>query len=582
MKPIQQLLRQPLRLIAILLLLGIGCSFFTISVGVTITAYDTAQAIDKEFTTVAYPTTRTELKEYRTEDGFTFTSESSVITAEMEDLIDQLPQTASVVQGIYHQNYISAYSEQLQSQTSASGDAQYQWSENTPYNGGVFLVELTQIGEMQADELTGFVSVELSSDVLEVLSLHPDYIQRNKLQIHATFESEQAMNDANLKIGGTYLVYSDDYVDKDLEQRTQLAAALHCSAEEIDWDNLVSKGAQAFYITDDHEIGPIEDIENVIDTGFAVVQNEGAGYLGEYYFPQLDSTLSTLTASELCNNPTISFVSEDVSAYLSSEAGSVWMRMIRQCQIQYSSVPVLGTDLLESVYPFLNGDCYLVQGRSFDETDYAGKQVCIIPETVALASGLSVGDSVALSYYWGADPYGELTDDVGPSAQHYNELVGFSEENAAYTIIGIYRQMNAWDAGAYSINPNTVFVPNQTLPTESYTSNKGIFYALLLENGGVDEVKAVLTENGIPDDILLFFDGGYSQIADALQNFKTNACAQFLVALAVYLAVGIAYFIFFVQKQRHCIGLMLSLGAGQKKPALLGGSSRWHRWELLL
>lgn len=265
MKPIQQLLRQPLRLIAILLLLGVGCSFFTISFCVMITAYDTAQAIDKGFTTVAFPTTRTELKEYHTEDGFTFTSEASVITAEMEDLIDRLPQITSAVQGIYHQNYISAYSEQLQTWTSASGDAQYQWSENTPYNGAIFLVELTEIGEIQVDELTGFVSVELSSGVLEVLALHPDYSPRNKLQIHVTFESEQAMNDANLKIGGTYLVYSNDYVDKDLEQRTQLADALHCSAGEIDWDHLVYTGTQASYVTDDHEIGPIADIENVID-----------------------------------------------------------------------------------------------------------------------------------------------------------------------------------------------------------------------------------------------------------------------------------------------------------------------------
>lgn len=572
MKPIQQLLRQPLRLIAILLLLSIGCSFFTISVGVTITARDTAQTIDKGFTTVAFPTTRTELKEYQTDDGFTFTAEASVITAEMEDWIAQLPQTTSAVQGIYHQNYISAYSEQLQSWTSASGDAQYQWSANASYNGAVFLVELTRIGEMQPDELTGSVSVNLSSKVLEVLALHPDYAQRSKLEIYLTMESEQAIRDANLEIGGTYLVYSDNYVDSDLEQRTQLATALHCSAGEIDWDNLVYTGTQAFYVTDDHEIGPLEDMENRVDAGSVVVQNKGAGYLEDIYFPQLDGTVSTLTARELCDNPTIAPVSGDVEAYLSSEAGSGWMRMIRQCRIQYGCVPVLGTDLLESVYPFLNGDCYLVQGRTFEEADYAGKRVCIIPETVALASGLSVGDSIALSCYWGADPYGELTDGVGPSAQHYNELVGFSGENTEYTIVGIYRQMNAWDESAYSINPNTVFVPSRTLPAVSYTSNKGMFYALLLENGSIDEVKAVLTEKGFPDDILLFFDGGYSQIADGLQGFRANIWVQFFVALAVYLAVGIAYFVFFVEKQRHCIGLMLSQGAGKGKARAFGWS----------
>lgn len=566
MKPIQQLLRQPLRLIAILLLLSVGCTFFTLSFCVMVTAYDTIQTIDDGFTTLAFPTTRTELKEYTTEDGLTFTSEASVITVEMEEWIDQLPQITSAAQGIYHQSYISAYSSQLQTWTSASGTAQYQPSQDAPYNGAVFLVELTEIGAPQTSESTGTISVELTSDVLEVLALHPDYSPRSRLNIHATFESEQAMEAAKLEIGGTYLVYSDDYIDRDLEQRTLLANALHCAVAEIDWSHLVYNGTQAAYVTDDREIGPISDIEHIIDSGFVVVQNKGAGYLDEYYLPQLDGTVSTLTAQELCESPTITPVSTtDVSAFLSSEAGGLWMRMTRQCQIQYSSVPVLGTDLLESVYPFLSGDCLLVQGRTFDESDYVGNQVCIIPETVAQASGLTIGDQLELSCYWGADPYSELTDAVGPSAQHYNELVGFSGENTTFTIIGIYRQMNAWDGSAYSIDPNTVFVPNLALPSEGYTSNRGIFYSILLKNGGADEIKAMLTENGFPDDILLIFDGGYSELADALQSFRSSTLIQFFVACAVYLAVGIAYFIFFVQKQRHCVGLMLSLGAGRRK-----------------
>lgn len=565
MKPIQQLLRKPLRLIAILLLLSLTCTFFTISFCVMVTAYDTAQTIEKGFTTVAYPTTRTELKEYRTEDGFTFTGEASVITAEMEEMIDQLPQLTSAAQGIYHQKYISAYSAQLKTWTNASGDAQYQWNQNDPYNGAVFLVRLTEIAPSQTDESTGSISVELFSDVLEALALHPDYSLRNKLHIHVTFASQEEMDGADLKVGGTYLVCTDGYIDRDLEQKTRLATALHCSVEDIDWENLVDTEAGTSYVTDDREIGPLGDMDRIVDTGFAVVQNKGAGYLEGYHFPQIDGTVSTLTAEELCDNPTITPVSADVSTFLSSEAGRSWMEMIRQCQIQYSSVPVMGTDLLESVYPFLNNDCYIVQGRTFDETDYAGNRVCILPETVALSSGLGIGDSIDLDFYWGADPYGELTEDTGPSAQHYNERVGFSGETSAYTIVGIYRQMNAWDTGAYSINPNTVFVPNQTLPTESYTSNKGIFYGILLKNGGTEEVRAVLTENGFPDDILLYFDGGFSQIEEPLENFRSGARIPFWIALGVYIAVGIAYFVFVVEKQRHGIGLMLSLGAGKRR-----------------
>ncbi len=560
MNVFKQLLRQPVRLIALTLLLCSSCTFFMVSFAVKLASESTVQSIEKRFTTIALPTNEKENVSVDMGNGQSITVERSIITAEMWEFIYGLQKNKEAVNGIYQQQFISAWSPDIETVTNVASDGQYRSASNAPYTGAVLVVQLTDIGSIETEEKTGVVTVTLQANIQQVLALHHSYDTRKNITLYCRFQDEVMLNAASLMLGDTYIVYGAEYVDRDLELRTRLSSIIHCSAQEINWDNVVSDGTGTEYRTADHSISlSTKDIQ-CIDSAFMVVQDIGAAYDESYFAPQIDGSTGNVPLCQLLSTPTIAPLSDSVENFLRSDAGTQWNRVLSEIQVQYQCVPVLGTDLLESMYPIVSNDIILIEGRMFSAEDYAGNRVCIIPEAVALESGLSVGDSLDMRFYWGADPYDGLIENANLPAQQYSAQIGFVEDETTYTVVGIYRQLNTWSHSAYSINPNTVFVPNATLPEICYTSDGGIFFSIVLKNGSIDEVRAEIVQRGYPEDLLLFYDEGYAGVENALDSFKNNADMQFIISCCVFLAVLLIYLVFFVRKQYHTIGLMLALG----------------------
>lgn len=566
MQIIRHLYRQPMRTIAVLLLLCISCTFFHVSFNVWTSAWATADAIQKEFTTIGLPSNRKEAKEVTATNGMTFTLEQSIFTSGVREYIEQLSETNRFIKGIYYQKFISAWSSKLHTVTSTEVDGQYKYSNSAPYHEAVFVIELVHIGEVSRTDSK--VSVNLTANIEEAVALHPSFALREHLNINCIFEDEAAYEAAQLKTGKHYLIYGD-YQDSDLALRTSLTQLLHCSVNEINWDNitqdtLVIEGGTAWYTHGDHQISLSDKDLTYINAGSLISQNRGVGYAEGVFPHNLDGTTGTIPCSELFDNPIIVPLTTTLEEFLSTPEAEEWVMLIDEIKKQYQCVPVLGTDMLECLYSFSTKEAFLVEGQTFTSEDYAGNTVCIIPESIAQNSNLSVGDRIDLSFYWGAEPYDGLTN-ANLTAQNYSYHTGMLEETKSYTIGGIYRHTDTWNSSSYSFNPNTIFVPNSTLPELTYTGTDGIFYSVVLENGTADEVQNLLQEQGYPEDILLYFDQGYSDIEEAMDSFRTTSNIQFIIATVVWFAALLLYLLLFVHKQQQTAGLMLSLGAGKQQ-----------------
>lgn len=584
MNTARQLLRQPLRTAAVLLLLSMAGAFFCLSFGVFLSAQATGKQIESSFVTIALPTSKTERREVDMGNGYTGFYEISVITPEMWEFINRLPETCSAVKGIYRQRFISAWSPSLSTLTSAQSEASYFWYLNEPYNNAVFVVTLTEIGEVEESVLTpGRPFVNLTATVEQTVLLHEGYAPRKTLQISCDFSSREELEAANLTVGGRYLVYGRGYVDLELDLRTRLARSWRCSLDEIDWKNISYDVAEFLQGLKEHNASGIEDIValyktengssslttsdiNAIDAASLIVEDAGKHRSPDDLPYQVDGTVGTVPLAQLLSSPSITRLNTDLDTFLSSVDGAKWTDVIAQTKIRYQCAPIIGTDLLESMYLFEQRDAVLVGGRTFTQEDYQnGNAVCVISEPVALASGLQVGDRIDLSFYWGADPYSELDKTSNLMAQSYSNSVGFLGEGKTHEIVGIYRQSNLWEQFSYAFTPNTIFVPNASLPEPCYTGQTGVFLTLVLKNGGIEEVQSLIAAQGYAEDTLLYYDNGFTEISDTLKGFHESAAQLFGAACITWVAALAAYLALFVYHQRASAGLMLLMGAGKQK-----------------
>ena len=164
-----------------------------------------------------------------------------------------------------------------------------------------------------------------------------------------------------------------------------------------------------------------------------------------------------------------------------------------------------------------------MDGRDFTENELAGSEkVCIISQSVAARSGVQVGDTIELRTY-AYDPNIVLQREeiksgtAYPSAAIYSEALGFTSEMETYTIVGLYRQEDAWENNydPYGFTPNTVFVPKSSVTAEMITKDSGIYSTLVLHNGNLDEFQTLMEEAGYPD-LFICYDQGYSEFVASL------------------------------------------------------------------
>ena len=99
-------------------------------------------------------------------------------------------------------------------------------------------------------------------------------------------------------------------------------------------------------------------------------------------------------------HPTMAEFTGTLDEFLEDPDHWQWKRVVEEWEITKRSVPMIGTDCLESIYQFQQKQAVITRGRGFTKEDYEnGNAVCVISEVFAAANGIATGDRIPIYQY---------------------------------------------------------------------------------------------------------------------------------------------------------------------------------------
>ena len=264
--------------------------------------------------------------------------------------------------------------------------------------------------------------------------------------------------------------------------------------------------------------------------------------------------------------------SGDWRDFLNTEEGLVWKNeIIPYFEMNHSSVPVILTDDVDSMYYFNSGDASLLDGAFFSDDDYdTGNPVCLVSASYAKVNGLSVGDTLNLDYYkTGYEQfYYPITTAPGRTGMTIqrdplsdNTRIGLCQD---YTVVGIYTAPE-WEAGTHSFHADTIFVPKTSVPdAEKYAGiSLPMLNTVVIENGSIDDFEAHMAAND-KAGAYLYFDQGYTEAAATVQTLIDNAMRLMLVGVAMFLLASMLFLLLFARRVSAVMRSMRLLGVPKK------------------
>ena len=368
---------------------------------------------------------------------------------------------------------------------------------------------------------------------------------------------------------GDILLLGDEYVRGEIEQvlhyQRQFSVAVNLAADETAGDFFEKGNAyivcgyldpethfsrtRDYLVTDSRAPGHM-----LLYTGFAVRDGEILrGYVPSFK-EEADGSRSVYETYSFpaaqCLGPAEEFIEgwepgDDVM----DEA--VWGDFRAAWEKQQHSLPVIGTDRLESLYAFLTGRCSILEGRSFTQEEYEqGAKVLILSEKEASMQGLKVGDTVRLSQYVPAyeEPGGIGSALVKQRAGYprNNPVIDMLNTEQTYgaeeefTLVGIYSMLGEWSRGTYDFTPNTVFIPKKAqmdgafgeIPKE--TGGRDIYGMLLsveLKSGHMNDFNTAL-ENSPYKREFFAFDQGFEDVQKNVRNMRASMTRLMVLSAA--------------------------------------------------
>lgn len=556
-------IRRPVVSVLWLAALTAAALLLTVGSGVSWSVSGLRDYMDQHFTSVAV-LTRTQEQMQEVENALSVggvgeVRSAPVLTKRGVEQISSMPQVRMVdVRGL-----TAAYSSSLRPVSSAETEKAYRTELDTPYNqvmlvGRVLQAETTRTPqEMDTTELDGqihsYTEVETKGRIVveQVIAAHEAYDIPQEIDLGLLYVSEDPED--CVQVGERYLFYG--VYDAGLEHNLL--------------DQIYEKAGE------EHGYTPSLQVSD----GVALT----ASYLRE------DGTYCFVSSGDIEPRfPSFAPISGDVDEFFADPSHGLWQKTREEMEVTLHSVPLLGTDCLESVYAFQQGSNYMVDGRSFTQEEYrAGAPVCIISEAVAEASGLSVGDTLSMSQYEAVRNYAEHSNLGGylptagllqrsvsdgstelnnPFFRPYLSEYGFATQEQSFTVVGIYRQEQWWDSSAsYAMTPNVVFTPSKAQADCAYRwDTGGVYLSVVLENGSAQDFQQA-TGGLTTEGRWLVDDQNYTQVQAGVDQLQS--AAQILMAACVvgWGVIVLFYLVLCQGGERRNLGIMLSVGAGQKR-----------------
>lgn len=290
--------------------------------------------------------------------------------------------------------------------------------------------------------------------------------------------------------------------------------------------------------------------------------------------------------------------------FLADPANVRWAEQVEDWVLRQHSVPVIGTPALETFYVFMKNQASIVEGRMFTSKEYdAGSKVCILSDSLASRSGLSVGDTISLSQFLCTDE-NESTDTTYPDGYMNNPTIGspiqmpeFVTEDEEFTIVGLYSLRDEWTDTSYSITPNTVFIPQKAQIEGTFggpnvekeqtvywelddgenitrgvstemgiveNGSFGIYLSIELVNGKMEDFLREISEDPVLKGQFHTVDQGLENAIKSIEALAASADKLMLLVGLGWLLLMILYVLLYQGGQRQNLGIMRSLGASPK------------------
>lgn len=589
MKPFRQMLRQPLKTVAGILLIAFAVAALCICVGQMAAATQTAKSLNETFRTLALPA-----ENYPKEaDGWA--TEWAKAHPETVQTVSQPRLASAYIPQLLPDNYTS--------QWSASGPySSYQPEPNgARYDTAVFQITLTYIGNVLTDQkkavvngewvtvdAPGEIHVELFGTIENVLSLAEGYPDPNTytIRMDLPLSAQEALEKLNLQKGNRYLVHGSGYYDLDWNLRCSLGRIMTWreDAQLPEWR------------LDTLEVLLTE--EEALERQQKYYENWGAYQsMDRYLFykcriadlyhgvngREVRAFRSVaLTLGDPSTVPTIYPLTGDAQAFLNSPEGANWLRAVESQKINSQAFPTVGIQNPYDLTEFVYGSAQLTQGRQFSAQEIAqGSPVCMISETVAEKNGLALGDTISLSFYEYSDlvpAQTTITQEVGTlnhtAYRYYDGLTPLLPQEE-FTIVGIYKKTVPWEDpdNLYHFTVNTVFLPENAIPVEGQTGYYGFFRGFVLENSQLKTFQLATMDAGF-EDAFVYFDSGYSRLAPSLNNYNRIADRAVLIGGILYVVILGLFLLLYPGSFGKTAAHMHALGVGKFRLSLFIAKSQ--------
>ena len=591
MKTIKQLLRQPLKTAIGIVIVALAFAILVICVGQYTVTDLSRENLDDRYTTIGLLSS--EYFREKTDRGYKYLSK---LSEGKQNWIDWLISSRTdIVKTVSSTGLTSAYIPELTIDNFSRYDRGYNmgmYNSGQPYRCAMLTVTLTKIGSVEtknsmyigAQECITDTTILCVSTVESVIGLEKGFAPPigKEIVLQIKVPSKDAFDALNLEVGQTYLVFGDNYCDNRYEligeidtyqpAFEELFGSLFLSPDSnrlLDYDPMLEQFDCVLTVCDPASM-PAWRPTNFDSTGNPNNYVRSDQY-EVHYIDGEKIKRKWVSAEEFVpyyQLPTITPLNSAVDEFLTSEDGALWQEALDKMEINNHAFPILCVEKLGYQAVFAREQARIVDGRDFTENELInGDKVCIISQTVATKSGLKVGDTIELRTY---DRDLTINDHLNemmaagsfPYAAFYSETLGFSSEMETYAIVGLYRQEDAWQNAydAYGFTPNTIFIPKTSVAAKMEIRDKGLYYTLVLENGKLEEFKALMEEAGLPD-LFICYDQGYSEFMASLDAYEEVSQKAFYIGFAAFVVIVLLFLLLYPAQQKRSLMLMGTLGA---------------------
>ena len=248
MKTIKQLLRQPIRAAAGILLIAIAVAVLCICAGQSIAAGETEERLNQSYLTLAFP--KSDADGIQSQWLETYARKHPEVVKE----ISQVGLASAYIPELTIDNWTQHWHKPLVTTSNLFA----------PYDTAILEITLTDIGEVQESSQTyakdddgvyildekgvlipiefygSQVTVQLTGRVERTIALEEGYPDPTGFTVHIslTMDTRRTLDALDLEVGGRYLVYGTNYVDTDwqLRHRASQIMTWNKDTELPEWD----------------------------------------------------------------------------------------------------------------------------------------------------------------------------------------------------------------------------------------------------------------------------------------------------------------------------------------------------------